>query len=136
MDDSDQLFEARALLFQFIRSSLKAIHVASPGLEFACTRDAAISLSSLTRTRAAKSGRSTELESADHLETIVRMPHLATVEWLAQVGSVVRKGDAVARLRLLDESIELKSEVAGAVVSHHARSGTLVEFDKPLICLS
>lgn len=60
-------------------------------------------------------------------------PHVATVEWVAEVGVRLEVGQSVVRLSVLDEVSELPAAAGGSVVRVHAVPGQMVEFGAPLV---
>jgi len=65
----------------------------------------------------------------------VKAPRVATVVSLAPVGSAVQAGQAIATLRVLDETIEVEAAAAGTVLAHVAQAGALAEFGNTLVTL-
>ena len=65
----------------------------------------------------------------------VKAPHVATVVSLAPVGSEVQAGQAIATLRVLDETIEVAAAAAGTVLAHVAQPGALAEYGNTLVTL-
>ena len=65
----------------------------------------------------------------------VKAPHVATIVSLAPVGSVVQAGQAIATVRVLDETIEVAAAAAGTVLAHVAQPGALAEYGNILLTL-
>lgn len=65
----------------------------------------------------------------------VTAPHVATVVSLLAVGTAVQAGQAVATLRVLDETFEIVAAAAGTVEAHGAAVGDLAEFGGKLVTL-
>ncbi|UVO51999.1 hypothetical protein M0208_16325 [Sphingomonas sp. SUN019] len=125
---ADPVTEARALLFQFQRSSLKACHVVTQSFELFASRDPAI--------RAPSTSMEPTVEAAPVAETIVEAPHVATLVTLEAPGTIVAAGGAVGRIALLDETIDLVSDTGGTIVAHRAAPGTLVEYGEPILTIA
>lgn len=133
MAEQDPMKDARALLLQFTRSSLKACHVATGELEVAFSRDPDIAISALLQQPAAVGATIGPLDAAPATdEILLGAPHVGTVQWLAAVGAKVAAGEPYARLGLLDETVDVTSAAQGALVRHHVAVGALVEFDQPI----
>lgn len=66
----------------------------------------------------------------------VSAPHVGTVAWLAAVGQAVAEGEAVARLAVLDRTVEVPATRAGTVTVQLARLDDLAEFATPLVELA
>jgi biotin carboxyl carrier protein len=67
---------------------------------------------------------------------IIKAPHVGTVAWLAEIGHSVAEGGAVARLTVLDETIDIPSTKAGTIAAHVAQVNDLAEFSTPLVELA
>ncbi|MBC2670582.1 hypothetical protein ACFOON_10940 [Novosphingobium piscinae] len=65
----------------------------------------------------------------------VTAPHVGTVVWLAPVGTAVGEGAAVARLAVLDETVEVAAPAGGTVTGHGVKVGDLAEFKTELVTL-
>ncbi|NKJ40633.1 hypothetical protein [Novosphingobium sp. SG720] len=63
----------------------------------------------------------------------VSAPHVGTVAWLLPVGSQAGKGDAVARLAVLDTLVDVPAPLAGVVVSHGSAANELAEYGTILL---
>lgn len=124
MPDVSPLHEARALLLQFQRSELKAMHIATEWLEFFASRDPAWTA------RGRVAGRA--LASADAREHIFAAPHLGTLEAPVPTGSAVTEGTVLARLRVLDRLTDVVADRDGTVADCRAAGGDLVEYGQPL----
>lgn len=68
-------------------------------------------------------------------EQLLSAPHIATFVSALDVGSAVVAGDAVVRIELLGEPIDLFADHAGMVTDVLARPGALVEYAAPLVRL-
>jgi biotin carboxyl carrier protein len=66
---------------------------------------------------------------------LVSAPHLASFVSAPDVGSAVAIGDAIARIELLGEPIDLLADHAGYVTEVLAAPGALVEYAAPLVRL-
>jgi biotin carboxyl carrier protein len=128
MPEVDPLQEARALLLQFERSDLKAVHVATEWLEFFASRDRAWSAR----------GRVTGLApaNANAPTHIVAAPHLGTLEAPLAEGSAVTEGTVLARLRVLDRLTDLIADRDGTVADCPAAEGDLIEYGQPLFAIT
>lgn len=65
----------------------------------------------------------------------VTAPHVATVVSLLAVGTVVQAGQAVATLRVLDETSEVAAAAAGTIEAHGITAGELAEYGTRLVTL-
>ncbi|WP_225008859.1 hypothetical protein [Novosphingobium percolationis] len=74
--------------------------------------------------------------SAQFETLTVKAPHVGTVVWLAPVGQAVAEGEVVARLAVLDETLDVPAAKAGKVAAQVARIDDLAEFATPLIELA
>ncbi|WP_062787510.1 hypothetical protein [Novosphingobium capsulatum] len=63
----------------------------------------------------------------------IRAPHVGTVAWLLPIGSQPGKGDAVARLAVLDTLVDVPAPLAGVVVSHGMAANDLAEYGTILL---
>lgn len=68
-------------------------------------------------------------------EQLLVAPHIASFVSALPIGSAVAAGDAVARIELLGEPIDLLAAQAGLVTEVFAEPGALVEYDVPLVRL-
>jgi biotin carboxyl carrier protein len=68
-------------------------------------------------------------------EQLVSAPHIASFVSALAVGSNVAAGDAVARIELLGEPIDLCAEGPGMVIEVLAQPGALIEYAAPLVRL-
>jgi biotin carboxyl carrier protein len=65
--------------------------------------------------------------------TAITAPHVATIAWVAQAGANVAAGEAVARISVLDEEVELKADKAGRITSAEMQPGQLAEFGMTIL---
>ena len=65
----------------------------------------------------------------------VKAPHVATIVFLASVGSVVAAGQSIATLRVLDTTSEVAAPAAGTIAGQGAAEGDLAEFGTVLVRL-
>lgn len=68
-------------------------------------------------------------------DQLVAAPHIASFVSALAVGSHVTAGEAVARIELLGEAIDLVAERPGMVTEILAQPGTLIEYATPLVRL-
>lgn len=66
----------------------------------------------------------------------ISAPHVGTVTWLAPVGARLAAGEPVARLAVLDTTIDVPSLNFGTVAVHDARIDDLAEYATPLVTLT
>ena len=59
-------------------------------------------------------------------------PHVATLMEIAEVGSLVTKGEVVAVLSVLGERVEIFAPASGQVLGHKTEPGALVEYGQIL----
>ncbi len=79
------------------------------------------------------SGQQTSAGSQTHT---AKAPHVGTVVWIAAVGAVIEKGEAAARIAVLDETMEIAASNGGVVSSHAAKIGDLVEYGHDLVTVA
>lgn len=73
--------------------------------------------------------------AASGATVVVTAPHVGTVNWLAPVGAAIGQGEAVARLAVLDQVVDVAASAAGVIVSHIAKPGEFAEFATDLVTL-
>ena len=116
------LNDARVLLAELARSPYADIHVRTAAGEMFLAKP--------------HGGANPMRASDDRPRVTITAPHVATVISLAAPGSAMAAGAVVARLAVLDETIEVASEDAGFVAEVLASAGDLVDFDAPLLTIS
>lgn len=72
---------------------------------------------------------------AARVEQLVSAPHIASFVSALAVGTAVGAGDAVARIELLGEPIDLCADQPGLVTEILAEPGALIEYAAPLVRL-
>lgn len=125
MADATPLNQARALLYQFGKSDLKSMRFAVDGLTVFLSRDLAY------RAYQVPGRLAPPLDEG----VAVGAPHLATITGLAPAGSMVKAGEPLATLHVLDRATPLLAERDGIVVAQHCHEGALVEYGQPVISL-
>lgn len=68
--------------------------------------------------------------------TEIAAPHVATLAWIAAVGTQIESGEPLACLSVLDEETIVKAGRAGRVVGALAEAGQLVEFGTVLVLIA
>ncbi len=112
--------DARAMLAIFARSDWKDIHIRTPSVELFIARE--------------EGDANPMANGVSSIE--VRAPHLATLVSLAEQGSTIADGVAIAVIELLGDRIDVSAPSAGVVVAHCASPGELIEYDQPLLTLT
>ena len=123
--------DARALIESLLASGFQDMHVVSGETEIFLARPAGRANPMRARPAPAESAVAAVLGA----ETTVKAPHIATLCATAPLGSMVRAGDTIATLSLLDEEIAVPSPLAGEITGLPLAPGSLVEFDQPIVLL-
>jgi len=131
---------ARALSVTMLDQGWGTVHVSSAECEIFLTRGegkidplspaaaapvAAAPVAVVEPTAAAASAPAVEITA----------PHVASVVSLLAVGTPVQSGQAVATLRVLEDTVEILATCAGTIQAHGAAAGELAEFGARLITL-
>jgi biotin carboxyl carrier protein len=125
MAEVPPLHEVRALLRAFTKSDWRAAEVRAGDLEVWFSRDASL-----------RPDYGVQAPEAVLAGAELKAPHLGTLAWLADLGSVIEAGAEYGRLRVLDEERVLLAESGGVVAQHRRAVGELVEFGEPLVSLA
>jgi|GEM_PF-2693471 len=125
--------DARALLDTLLTSGWLQLHVASGDTEIFLARDGGgtnpmrmIAAAPLIAAPAAQAGP----------ETVVPMPHVATLEQALAVGTQVVAGQTVATVRVLEEQEDIAAPISGTIVRVDAVPGVLLEYGAPLLSIA
>lgn len=125
--------DARALLDTLLTSGWQQLHVASGDTEIFLVRDGgaanpmrAAAPAPIVATPAIQVGP----------ETIVPVPHVATLERALAVGTQVTAGQAVATVRVLDEQEDIAAPISGTIVRVDAQPGSLLEYGATLLSIA
>jgi acetyl-CoA carboxylase biotin carboxyl carrier protein len=122
--------DARALIDVLTARDWQEVHVVSGETEIFIAKNGG----SINPMRAHETCKALPL--ADDLgQTIVKAPHVGTIVYVAATGAVVANGQVVARLRVLDTVEDIVTPGSGRIAVTHAKVGTLVEFDAPIIAI-
>lgn len=124
--------DARALLETFQAGDLASSYVRVRDTEVFIARGAS-EPNPMQRARGPEpltSGAPVEYSTSE-----VTAPHIATIAWIAAAGTVVRQGEVIVRLMVLDESIEMLSPQPGRVSSVVAEASSMVEFGQAILTL-
>lgn len=124
--------DARALLETFQAGDLASSYVRVRDTEVFIARGAS---EPNPMQRAQASEPATSGAPVEHSTLEVTAPHVATIAWIAAAGTVVRQGQVVVRLTVLDESIEVLSPRSGSVTSVIAEASSMVEFGQAMLTL-
>ena len=126
--------DARALIESLLTSGFQDMHVVSGDAEIFLARAQGRANPMRARPAAVAPVAGTHATPLG-AEVMVKAPHIATLGATAPVGSVVSAGDTIATLSVLDEDIALLAPIAGEIIATQASSGSLVEFDQPILTL-
>jgi biotin carboxyl carrier protein len=125
--------DARALLDTLLTSGWRQLHVASGDTEIFLAHDGGaanpmrlVTPAPVVATPAAQAG----------LETVVPVPHVATLEQALAVGTQVIAGQAVATVRVLDEQQDIIAPTSGTIVRVDATPGALLEYGATLLSIA
>lgn len=132
---TDIITDTRALLRLFRQSGYADIHLRSGDYELfvATLGGGANPLHASVAVEAAP--LPAILVEAAKAEQLVSAPHIASFVSALAVGSAVAAGDAVARIELLGEPIDLCADQPGLVTEVLAEPGALIEYAAPLVRL-
>lgn len=134
---TDIITDTRALLRLFRQSGYADIHLRSGDYELfvATPGGGANPLHAPVAVEAAPVPLSAVPVEAAKAEQLVSAPHIASFVSALAVGSAVAAGDAVARIELLGEPIDLCADQPGLVTEVLAEPGALIEYAAPLVRL-
>lgn len=134
---TDIITDTRALLRLFRQSGYADIHLRSGDYELfvATPGGGANPLHAPVVVEAAPVPLSALPVEAAKAEQLVSAPHIASFLSALAVGSAVTAGDAVARIELLGEPIDLCADQPGLVTEVLAEPGALIEYAAPLVRL-
>jgi biotin carboxyl carrier protein len=132
---NDIVTDTRALLRLFRQSGYGDFHLRSGDFEMFVARPGggANPLRAVAAVEAVPPSQTAVPSAAT--ERLVSAPHIASFVSALPVGSAVAAGDAVARIELLGEPIDLVAEGPGMVTEVMAQPGALVEYAAPLVRL-
>ena len=127
---AQSLSDVRALMDTFVSQGWQSAVIRVGDSEFLFSRDAllerALPVAADHPALAAEPGA-----APTKLQSIVA-PHVATLMEIAEVGSLVTKGEVVAVLSVLEERVEIFATASGGVLGHKAEPGALVEYGQIL----
>ncbi|WP_311268182.1 hypothetical protein [Sphingobium sp. WCS2017Hpa-17] len=134
---TDIITDTRVLLRLFRQSGYADIHLRSGDYELfvATPGGGANPLHAPVAVEAAPAPLSAIPVAAAKVEQLVSAPHIASFVSALSVGSAVAAGDAVARIELLGEPIDLCVDQPGLVTEILAEPGALIEYAAPLVRL-
>lgn len=133
---SDTIAHSRALLRLFAQSGYGELHVRSGDFEMFVARSGGRRNPLHAVASLAQPPATVQSTPAQATAFRVTAPHIASLISILPVGSAVAAGDAVARLALLDEQIDIVADRAGMVDAVLAQPGALVEYATPLLSLT
>lgn len=134
---TDIITDTRALLRLFRQSGYADIHLRSGDYElFVATPGGGVNpLHAPVSADVAPAPSVAAPVDAARVEQLVSAPHIASFVSALSVGSAVAAGDAVARIELLGEPIDLRAGQPGLVTEVLAEPGALIEYAAPLVRL-
>ncbi|HUD90975.1 hypothetical protein [Sphingobium sp.] len=134
---TDIVTDTRALLRLFRQSGYADIHLRSGDYELFVARPGggANPLHAQVVAEAAAAPSAAAPMETEKVEQLVSAPHIASFVSALSVGSTVVAGDAVARIELLGEPIDLCADQPALVTEVLAEPGALVEYGAPLVRL-
>ncbi len=121
-DTRELIRNARALLDMMVRSGWRELNMTQP---HGRTR---ISASGIVQTESAL-----PLLPATMPTRNIVAPHVATISWIAPVGTRLSTGMTAVRFAVLDETYEVTTPNAACVTEVLALAGDLVEFDQVIL---
>lgn len=122
--------DARALMDALLASDWQELHVRSEGLEIFLAREGGGPNPMLAGAAQGAAPGAVQPTADRHRLTA---PHVATVTWVAEVGTVLAAGQPAIRLAVLGDETDMPTKQAGRVSLIHAEIGQLVEFGQCLL---
>ncbi|NWK94427.1 hypothetical protein DM806_01730 [Sphingobium lactosutens] len=133
---NDIVTDTRALLRLFRQSGYGDIHLRTDDYElFVARPGGGANPLRAPIDRAAAVPESAPPIEATGAEQVIAAPHIASFVFALAVGSTVAAGDAVARIELLGEPIDLFAEQPGMITEVLVQPGALIEYAVPLVRL-
>jgi acetyl-CoA carboxylase biotin carboxyl carrier protein len=134
---TDIITDTRALLRLFRQSGYADIHLRSGDYELfvATPNGGANPLHAPVAVEARPALPMPVPAEAAKAEQLVSAPHIASFVSALAVGSAVAAGDAVARIEVLGEPIDLCADQPGLVTEVLAEPSALIEYAAPLVRL-
>jgi biotin carboxyl carrier protein len=121
--------DARSFLDAMLQSDWQELHIARDDFELFIAREGGGPNPMFAQTDAPEAPAPMPAGKV----TAITAPHVATIAWVAQAGANVAAGEAVARISVLDEEVELKADKAGRITSAEMQPGQLAEFGMTIL---
>ncbi|VVT10532.1 biotin/lipoyl-containing protein [Erythrobacter sp. EC-HK427] len=116
--------DARAFIDAILASDWQELHISGDDFELFLARDGGGPNPMFTAIDSSASPAS----AATTQVTVIAAPHVATIAWVAEPGTVFAAGKPLARLSVLDEVTEIRASNDGRVAGVDVAVGELVEF--------
>ena len=127
--------DVRALMEAFLKSGFRELHVVSADTEVFLALDGAgpnPMRGAATPSVGATAPAASEVGAK---QTEIRAPHVATIISVAAEGVMVRSGEPLARMAVLDDEEDLLARASGKVGKVAAQAGELVEYGSLLLTI-